>query len=479
MKKFLSIILFFLVSKTFTFGQTNYYYFDNNLPIYIGEYDNFYDIYQYSNPAWNIYNNDKLISTSRVSFYDIKLRRKYDPREIYTYQQRFDQIKHLSKTSVFKGTAIYNYTTYKNKYRSLLYNPYLGDAFNFADTTSADVNYKGPLVNLLYSFTPLDKITLGANLSYKIKDGLKTKYTYGESDLIDMNTAVGMIYNFSKNFNLGFSYKYNYNKEKIKCSDVNLLSVETYLFRGEIYKVLHQDMNVGEERILEGNSFSVQNKFYTNVGIDGGFIASYQNADLEVTIPNSTKKVIEGKSSFEKIDISFNLKKRFSTKFSLPIDIKYIMNKSWSLNPANNRTIWEWETYRTLFSVGFNYIEENSFYTEANIGYKATYADSSKYMEGKFSENNYNTGFITLQGNKILSRKISLGCKFLFQYGNKDFFTAAEEHKTYNATITANYNMNENILFKLNLYYYYQEGLLENKKTNNLLGCYLTIFIKN
>ena len=264
------------------------------------------------NPAW-LYMDEKATFLRITPYLGNSwgaYRNKYDSEGNINIGTAFHGIKTLGTLGTFSGYTSYNYENRRNYYRSLKKDPYNGEAFYFADTTSSDFRYMGPKVVLMYSWEPLDKLYAGGFISYELLDGLKEKFSYAKTIYRNTEADAGLAYYLFDNLIVAGNFRYFDSQESIEASDVNLFDVELYYFRGDHFFVSKRGSSMTGK--IRKTGFTMSSQLYWDDGnkLSIGLQANYTPSNsklLRAYYSSSTSQSFsEGEdsyTSFENFDV--------------------------------------------------------------------------------------------------------------------------------------------------------------------------------
>ncbi|MGE5437818.1 MAG: DUF6850 family outer membrane beta-barrel protein [Syntrophothermus sp.] len=399
MKKILLLITLILSTSAFSQQErlSGMGYLDISIP---DKYHTFNPYDLGNNPAWLV--NDETNSFLKIipsfSGYDGTYRRYYDAAGENLYKLKFAGLKTLKSGGTFYGETSYEYDFRRSVNRSLRYNTYGGQAFFIADTTAGNFRYMGPLIKFAYSYEPINKLYAGASIKYRILDGLKYIYSRAEVLYREIETNVGVAYNFDENYSLGLNYTYLNDQENIESKSEDLLDVELYEFRGEKYAILKRGSTINQK--IKGSGHEVSLQFYQSSELmETGLAATYRKSNQKVLIPftlqtQSFNEYEEGYSSFSSASLELKSRYHLTNKVSLALTAGYFRDYVWSKNTAKIKTLWEWEINNFVGGAGLSWKINNNFIAGIEYNYSNINADSSKYIDSRFFKENFGNHFI-------------------------------------------------------------------------------------
>ncbi len=339
--------------------------------------------------------------------------RYFDPDGITNYGASFSGIKPLGKSGTFKGTAVYQYLVRRGNNRALTYQPYSGSGYFFTDTTSGNFRYNGPTFEFLHGLEIYKNVFFGAAVDYQILDGLKNIYTYAQTLYRNVSGKIGLAYRFNDNFVLGFYYSLFDAQERIEASDINLLTVRTFLYRGEKYKIelrgTHQDFKIKND----GKSFNFQVFTAPLKNLRIGIKALYSIHRSRYLFPrNNLIDDEDGYTSYGESEVMANARYFYSKRLTLGFSAGYFDGNSWTKNSKRDLLIWKWKLKDAHFGLGLSFLPFRN-----NILFAAEYeghfvsADSMKYID-------HITNTLSALNNRIrLGVEIPLTKKLTLRFG--------------------------------------------------------------
>ncbi len=372
-----------------SFAQENRTQAMGGLSIGIEDPDNHLTPYNFGgNPAW-IY-RDKLDTYLKISpsvdnsWGDYK--RRFDSEGNINYGTVFEGVKTLGDLGTFLGYTSYNYEIRRNYYRTLKHDTYDGEAFFFTDTTSGNFRYNGPKVLLMYSWELLPKLYAGGSVSYHLMDGLKKVFSYAKTVYREVGGNIGLAYEINDNFIFGANYAFSDNQESIECSDVNLLDVETFNYRGETYFVKDRGQTVEQKIKKKESTFSGQFYWKEEDSHQLALQVNYSPANTRILIPEgSFKEVEEGYARFESFDVQCKAQFKIGNDITVGIYSSYFNNYSWSRHSHKNLLLWDWDIKDLMAGTGATYKVNSNLLIGADYIFTGREIDSSKYIDNRFA----------------------------------------------------------------------------------------------
>ncbi len=313
-------------------------------------------------------------------------RRKFSSERNFNTGANVLGVQPLGRSGTFQGKAYYFYNKRSNVYRTLKHDTYAGEAFYFTDTTTGDIIYNGPLFEFSHSIPITDKLNFGAVFGYGLLDGLKKVYTYGETVYRDVYGKAGITYALTDNLVIGADYEIFDTRERITASDVNLFTVITYHYRGDMHRI--ELSGSSQKYTIEKNGSRFGGQLYYNpsnkleIGVNG----NYSTSDTKSLFPVSGLELTDGYSWFR--NYSFEIRGRYLLNDNLVLSTiaNYISKYSWSENAKNNLLLWEWSTSNITGGIGIS-SQEIVQGLVAGIEYRLSNfsVDSSKYIDNRYT----------------------------------------------------------------------------------------------
>lgn len=429
------------------------------------------------NPAWLVNSQVKqrleinpLFKNSNGDYH-----RYFESGDINNIDISFMSIEPLGNNGTFRGYAAYQYEIQKDRNRILLLNPYSGDAFFFTDTTSGDYRYSGPTFEFVHSIEVLDNLFFGAAINYKILDGLKKVYTYAETLYRKVSGNVGIAYKFTNNFSLGFNYQIYDSQERILANDVNNRSVQTFLYRGDKYKIELRGSTQDYKLTKFGNAFSFQTQLIPSERIIIGLNIKYLLHSSQSLFEVSNLLKEDGYSSSDESSIILKARWTRSNALTVGFTAGYNDDNSWSRNSKRNLTIWEFGISDIYSGIGFTYSNQSSaFLMGAEYELHSISADSSKYIDNKFSEINAFNHIVRFGCETELNNMFSFRFGYNFCYKQHDFVFGGDNVYSHNMSLGTRIVVSEFIEIEPR-FEYTATNLKENDLYKDNFGIYTTL----
>jgi len=290
-KVLLFSILIVLIHGSLSFGYEDYLYKNYSIK-------EMYRVYNLlNNPALMRSNNHE--DLMKYNFYfgnqENGYRRTFDPEQIESAGVDIFFYKALDDKSALSSRIIYETSRLNNLYRSLekdFYNSY----FAYTDTTTGDVSYAGPILNVIYYREIMSGFSTGLEIDYGIERGLKDVYTKCETVSRNININWGLAYTGSKGTSLGASIRYFDRQgtyEAVK--EITDAIVNTYMGFHMYYP--EQPRSTNEKKILGKGveidaQFSKNNVFISALKID--LMGGYGSKENRIDAGSSSNPVRRG-----------------------------------------------------------------------------------------------------------------------------------------------------------------------------------------
>ena len=396
-------------------------------------------------------------------------RRKFSSEKNLNIGANVLGIQPLGKSGTFQGKANYLYNKRFNVYRTLKHDTYAGEAFYFADTTTGDVVYNGPLFEFTHSLPLTEKLSIGGTFGYGLLDGLKKVYTYGETVLRNVYGKIGITYAITDKLVVGADYGITNTQERIVASDVNLFTVITYQYRGDTHRVQLSGSKQKYKITKEGNVFGGQLYYLPDEKTKVGLTFDYNLSSTKSIYPVQGMETTDGYSQFENYSALLKAKREISQHLKLAIIMGYRNNFSWSKAVKTDLLIWKWNYSDLRAGLGGsieNVLPNLNFAAEYVISKSA--ADSSKYIDNRFNNlNSLNHDFRLGGEYRLSSFAIRLGYTILI--GEHDFIIGGDDFLFQKITGGIGYSIVKN--FGIELFGFYgsvKDSLERNRNYWNI-----------
>lgn len=453
-------------------------FFNLNYSQFIGERFNSYESelqynrFQYSdyllsdNPAWLVrdYKKEMINIASAFSAGYGDLRKEYSPERTHKFVTVASTLRDLKSAGIFYGKFNYTYELRKNNNKILTKRTYTGNPFFLRDNTTGNMKYSGPGILLGYSVNVTEKLSAGLKINYAVDDGLKDAYTFAESTNREIIINPGIAYNVTDDINLGVAYKFFSYKENIKIQDVNNLSVEIFRHRGDNVFVRTVSSDEEEKDITTENSFSFFSnmKISENIGIK--LKADYVSGETRIIIPQSLLRDHEdGKEVYDAgaADILANIK--LNKNFALDLGYNLYSRKSRSQNSNVKYLLWNWSSTAHTFGARLNYSSSKKLMLGLEAGYTTVKADSSKYIDSKFSKETSSDFYAGTFGTVQLNDKTGIEFQIRYLSKEKDFFLGADDLSGIKGLLAFDYQISEKIKIKPFMLYERNKAVEKNE----------------
>jgi hypothetical protein len=429
------------------------------------------------NPAWlvNSQLNTRLEIDPQYRNSSGDYHRFYESGDIHNIDVGFMGIKPLGNSGTFRGYASYQYEIQKDRNRILTLAPYSGDAFFFTDTTSGDYRYSGPTFEFMHSLEVFNNLYLGASVNYQILDGLKKAYTFAETLYRNVTGNIGIAYRFSNNLSLAVNYQIYDSQEKILANDVNNTDVQTFLYRGDSYKIELRGSSQDYKLKKFGNAFSFQTQIIPSENIIVGINAKYNlhNSSSLFKI-GSIIDSEDGYTSFDETNIILQARWIQSSAFTFGFTAGYTGNNSWSRNSKRDLTIWDLGVNDIFSGVGLTYSNvNNSLLVGAEYELHSILADSLKYIANKFSETSAFNHVARIGVETTLDEMFTVRVGYNFLYKEHDFIFGGDNVTTHFITLAGKIKVSDALEIEPRIEYA-TTSLSENNLYKNNFGIYTT-----
>ncbi len=474
--KILSVLLFVLSFSLF--AQKSRTAAMGGLSFSVNDVDESFDPFMLGgNSAWlvNSIKNKRLEISPAFNSDFGNYRRLYSAERVNNYGVNFKEIQPLGNYGTFMGTASYDYEVRRKDYRNLKYEPYAGEGFFYTDTTTGNTTYNGPYFELSHSLRLMNSLYIGGAIGYRILNGLKDVYTYGETVFRNVNGNIGIAYQLNNSIIIGLSYSGFDSQERIESSDINLMTVRTFEWRGETHFVELRGSSQDYKINKEGNNFSAQFYYHPNLTTEVGVTADYGISNTKELYPQgSLIDVEDGYAQFNNVNIKLRARHRLSEKFLSALSLDYYNTTSWSENSKREMKIWDWQFKGTSIGVGGSYNINKKMIVGVEYRASVIYSDSSKYIDNRYFSRSVVNHYLIIGSEYIISDNFSLRAGFDFGYFNHDFRVGGNNVTERIATLGVGYNFNNTI--QLDGYGKYGLiGLNSNEKYRSYLNWVITL----
>jgi hypothetical protein len=340
-------------------------------------------------------------------------KRPFDAETVNLFGLNFTGLKTLGTQGTFIGSVSYIYDSRINVNHSVKYNTYQGDAFFINDSTSGNIRYNGPAVNFGYSFELLPDLYLGASAGYKILDGLKAIFSQTSSVIRNVDGSAGITYKlFDSAFLSGGVSAFDY-QESLTIALADPVDDQIFNYHGDTYHLTKTGNGISEKIKEKGLSWNSQFYIRPDQNSEAGINFVFSNSDHKVLFPstvngNTVLEYVDGYSYFNDYLVEF--KGRYDLASDLTVGLKgsYLYNHSWSKLPYQDLLIWEWNIKSAGAGIGAAYNISPEFIITAEYNYSHVIADSSKYIDARFTSVSSNDHFIRIGGEYEILDKVFL-----------------------------------------------------------------------
>jgi len=473
------ILLFVFASSVLVWGQQSRLDALGGLSYSIVDIDSQIDPYLLGgNPAWLINSQvnqrleiDPVFKNSNGDYH-----RYYESGDVNYFDAGFMGIKPLGSSGTFRGYAAYHYEMQKDRNRILTLNPYSGDGFFFTDTISGDYRYSGPTFEFMHSIEVLDNFFVGAAINYKILDGLKKVYTFAETLYRNVSGNIGIAYRFSDAFVLGVNYKIFDSQERITADDVNNTTIQTFLYRGETYKIELRGSSQDYKLRKFGQQFATQIRIVPSEKFVVGLNVQYFLHNSSSLFPiNSIQDIEDGYASYGETSAELQARWLQNDLFTFGFTVGYNENDSWTKNSKYDLTTWKFNIKDIFPGIGLTFHNRsNDFLIGAEYELHSISADSSKFIDNKYNDisalNHIGRVGIETSFSKLFVLRI--GYNYIFK--EYDFIYGGENVSTHFVTLGARIRISESFDIEPR-FEYSTTNLSENDLYRNNYGIYTTL----
>jgi Family of unknown function (DUF6850) len=434
------------------------------------------------NPAWLINSqlNTRLEILPQYKNSKGDYHRIYESDKHYNMNISFTGIKPLGRDGTFRGVASYNYQMQKDRNKILTLNPYSGDAFFYTDETKGDVRYSGPTFDLMHSIKIFDNLYFGTSINYQILDGIKKVYTFAETLYRRVSGNIGIAYKFSNNISLGLNFQIYDSQERITATDVNNRTVQTYLYRGDNYKIELRGSTQNYKLKKYANVFSAQAQIIPINNIVVGLNVKYLLHNSKSLFP--WKLIIDfedGYSSFNNFDINLQARWLQSRELTFGFTTGIKDDNSWSKNSKLNLTIWELNLSDYFIGIGITF-KNKSKNLLIGLEYElhSISADSLKYIDNRFIETAASNNITRIGCEYSMSELFLFRLGYNFIFNEHDFILGGKNVSTHFFTLGARVRLSEAIDFEPR-FVYSSTFLNDNNLYKNNYGIFTTLRFYN
>ncbi|MGC9092701.1 MAG: DUF6850 family outer membrane beta-barrel protein [Bacteroidota bacterium] len=313
--------------------------------------------------------------------------RLFDPHEVQGASFNAQTLQRLGESGAFLGRFKYYGMKELGIHGSLRSQPYLGDPFFISDTSKGDYRYYGPEVEFIHSFNPIRNLTIGLAIEYSVSDGLKNAYSRAHNVVRSVDASTGAIVYSNNRMLYGLSFRVYSSQERIESKMEELLDVDVFTYRGDLYATRRRGQSLEEKVRLSGVEISMQAanlscKSFTLMGYLRG-----NRTELQTLIPTAFLKESEdGYTQFENLQGDLLAQWRLSHNFQMSGNLKAGVSNSWSELSAKKLLIWEWsyQYVHGILTVARSVSHETRMFLQGTL--RVCAIDSSKYIDNRFTE---------------------------------------------------------------------------------------------
>jgi hypothetical protein len=317
-------------------------------------------------------------------------KRPFDADKVNLYGLNFTGLKTLGSDGTFIGSVSYIYDSRIKVNHSVKYNTYQGSAFFINDSTSGNMRYNGPSVNFGYSFELLPDLYLGATAGYKILNGLKEIYSQTSSVLRNVDGSVGLTYQLLDAAYLSAGVSIYNSQESLTIELSDPVDDQIFNYHGDTYHLTKTGNPISEKIKEKGLSWNSQFYFKPDNNSEAGLNFVYANSNQKFLFPstvngNSVLEFEDGYSYFNDYLIEFKGRYDLTPDFTIGLKGSYFYNRSWSKLSFQELVVWDWNTKNAGAGLGAAYNISPSFLVTFEYNYSRVNADSSKYIDYRFT----------------------------------------------------------------------------------------------
>ncbi|MCX6149806.1 MAG: hypothetical protein NTX22_04710 [Ignavibacteriales bacterium] len=355
----------------------------------IDDIDNSLNLYDYgNNPSWLIQDEktDKLKFITNIDNNWGNYKRNLDPLGIHNQKLTASGIKQLSSNETFLGTASYSVERKSDLPNTLKYDTYSGEAFFMTDSATGNFIYDGPSIGFIYNRQLNDNFFAGAEMNYKILNGLKKKYSHAKTLLRILDGKFGLSYQFSNDFIFGMHIGFYDSQESIESKSEELTYLEILNYRGEKYFIIERGSTVDQKLRKKGLLLGLQVS-YSPIK-DLAFALKLNNDQIGTRILIPQENLInyeEGYADFNNANFEFATRYGVTKNYKIGTMFKFFQSKSWSKNSGENLLLWKWKVNGYNAGIGISYqTDDKKFLFGTEYNYGKTEADSAKYIDNVY-----------------------------------------------------------------------------------------------
>jgi len=363
-------------------------------------------------------------------------RRQYNAERVNSYGVEFDGIKTLGDQGTFRGTTSYDVEDRRGVYRSIKRTPYAGEAYFVTDTTTGNITYNGPTVAFAYSYELLPHMLAGADVRYRIYDGLKSVYSLAKTLYRDVGGTVGVAYEAADDLAFGLTVRPRDEQERIEAKSDDLLDVEIFNYRGETYATRRRSSTVEHRVRRAGVDFGMQGAWHPLEDAEAAFRVDYGTRETKDIITQGLEKEVEaGYMQEEMYGGELSVRWSASTALVLGASAGYRSQRQWSRNPGPDLLVWDSRLKEAVLGGGFALRTAAGgplLVAEMNVVLHS--ADSSKFIDNTYRSLTA-SGIRARSGvEQPVSGDLTLRGGYAYGYDGVDLVSGGEEVVSHTAT---------------------------------------------
>ncbi len=363
-------------------------------------------------------------------------RRQYNAERVNSYGVEFDGIKTLGDAGTFRGTTSYDVEDRRGVYRSIKRTPYAGEAYFVTDTTTGNVTYNGPTVGFAYSYELLPHLLAGADVRYRIYDGLKSVYSLAKTLYRDVGGTAGIAYEVADNLAFGLTVRPRDEQERIEAKSDDLLDVEIFNYRGDTYATRRRSSTVEHRVRRAGVEFGAQGAWHPLKDAEAAFRVDYGTSQTKDIITQGLEKEVEaGYMQEEMYGGEMSIRWSASEALVLGATAGYRAHRQWSRNPAPDLLVWDSRFKEAVLGGGFA-LQTGAggplLVAEINIVLHS--ADSSKFIDNKYRSQTTSGIRVRSGVEQAVSGDLTLRGGYAYGYDGVDLVSGGEEVVSHTAT---------------------------------------------
>jgi hypothetical protein len=363
-------------------------------------------------------------------------RRKYTPERVNSYVVNFDGIKTLGEKGTFRGSTSYDVENRRGVYRSIKRTPYAGEAFFVTDTTSGNFTYNGPTVAFAYSYELLPHLLIGADVRYRVYDGLKSVYSMAKTLYREVGGAAGVVYEVEDNLAFGLTLRPSDVQERIEAKSDDLLDVEIFNFRGDTFATRRRSASVEHRVRRAGKEYGVQGVWHPLTGVEAALRADYgTSATRDIITAVYEKDVDAGYMQEEMYGGDIRIRWNASEALVFGATAGYRSLRQWSRNPAPDLLVWDSRFRETVFGGGLAVrTMEDGPLLVAEMDIVLRSADSAKFIDNTHRSLTANGIRVRAGVEQSMSEDLTIRGGYGYVYDGFDLVTGGEQVVSHTVT---------------------------------------------